>query len=116
MDSRVKLEVESLTLSYGQNRVLKDVSFELHRGEVLGIAGLMGAGRTELLETLFGSANQTPTGEVLLDGKRVQFRHPSDAMRAGMALVTEDRKRLGLFSQLSVADNVTICTLRDTVR
>lgn len=95
---------------------LEDISFELHRGEVLGVAGLMGAGRTELLEALFGVSKEAPRGLIELEGRPVHFRHPRQAVRAGLALVTEDRKRLGLFPQLSVRENITVCTLADVAR
>ncbi len=110
----VVLSVEKLSLPWpGHARPwrLKDVSFELRRGEVLGIAGLMGAGRTELLECLFGASEIPPQGRIVLDGQPVSFSHPEESVAAGMALVTEDRKRLGLFSHLTVRDNVTVCTL-----
>ncbi len=110
----VVLEVERLSLPWsGHARQwrLRDVSFKLHAGEIVGIAGLMGAGRTELLESLFGASAERPTGEVRLHGKPVAFRHPAEAMAAGIALVTEDRKRLGLFSHLNVRENITTCTL-----
>ncbi|MBC7819469.1 MAG: sugar ABC transporter ATP-binding protein, partial [Planctomycetaceae bacterium] len=112
--SEVVLNVEKLSLPWpGHARPwrLKDVSFALRRGEVLGIAGLMGAGRTELLECLFGASEIPPQGRIVLDGQPVSFLHPEESVAAGMALVTEDRKRLGLFSHLTVRDNVTICTL-----
>lgn len=113
----VVLKVEGLSLPYPPGHArkwrLKDIHFELRRGEVLGIAGLMGAGRTELLETLFGVTSEKPAGKILLDGKEVRFRHPREAVAAGMGLVTEDRKRLGLFPQMAVRDNITVCTLRD---
>jgi ABC-type sugar transport system ATPase subunit len=83
---------------------------------VLGIAGLMGAGRTELLECLFGSSRLPPTGEILLNGRPIVFRHPADALAAGVALVTEDRKRLGLFDQLNVGQNITLGNLGETLR
>ncbi len=92
---------------------LKDVSFTLRRGEILGIAGLMGAGRTELLECLFGAASPPPQGEIVLEGQPVRFAHPAEAKAAGVALVTEDRKRLGLFSHFDVGQNITLCTLRE---
>lgn len=92
---------------------LRDVSFELRRGEILGIAGLMGAGRTELLECLFGAASEPPSGRIELEGRPARFAHPAAARRAGVALVTEDRKRLGIFAQLDVGRNITICTLRE---
>jgi ribose transport system ATP-binding protein len=110
----VVLEVRNLSLPWpGHARAwrLKDVGFSLRRGEIVGIAGLMGAGRTELLECLFGSSADPPQGQILLEGRRVAFRHPAEARRAGIALVTEDRKRLGLFSQMTVGENITICTL-----
>ena len=116
----VVLTVDGLSLPYPPGHArkwrLKDVSFELRRGEVLGIAGLMGAGRTELLESLFGVTEQRPAGRVLLDGQPVDFRHPREAVQAGLALVTEDRKRLGLFPQLTVRDNITVCTLGETTQ
>ena len=110
----VVLAVENLTLPWpGHARTwrLHEVSFELRRGEVLGIAGLMGAGRTELLECLFGASGLLPTGSVRLDGRSVRFEHPREALQAGLALVTEDRKRLGLFAQMDVGENVTVCSL-----
>ncbi len=116
----VVLTVDGLSLPYPPGHArkwrLKDVSFELRRGEVLGIAGLMGAGRTELLESLFGVTEQRPAGRILLDGQPVDFRHPREAVQAGLALVTEDRKRLGLFPQLTVRDNITVCTLGETTQ
>ncbi len=114
----VVLDVQSLYLPWtGHARQwrLSDISFSLRRGEVLGIAGLMGAGRTELLESLFGTSPEPPDGTILLDGQRVCFGHPAEATRAGMALVTEDRKRLGLFSHMTVRDNITICTLQEAL-
>ncbi|WP_422927386.1 sugar ABC transporter ATP-binding protein [Singulisphaera sp. PoT] len=87
---------------------LKDVTFQVRAGEVLGVAGLLGAGRTELLEALFGASEKTPAGEILLNDQRVRFRNPGAAIEAGVALVTEDRKNLGLFDQMSVAENITI--------
>ena len=112
----VVLEVKNLSLPWrGHARQwrLRDINFQLRRGEILGIAGLMGAGRTELLECLFGATTEPPTGSIVLNGERVRFRHPSDARRAGIGLVTEDRKRLGLFSQMTVGENITMCTLHD---
>jgi len=113
------LELRGLTLPWpGHPRGyrLKDVSLELRAGEVLGVAGLMGAGRTELLETIFGAAESTWTGEILLHGQAVRFAHPAEACAAGIAMVTEDRKRLGLFPDLDVAANVSLCSLGEAVR
>jgi ribose transport system ATP-binding protein len=115
----VLLRVENLSLpwpGHARGWRLKDVSLELRRGEVLGIAGLMGAGRTELLECLFGATTERPTGRIELLGQTVNFRHPREACRAGIALVTEDRKRLGLFAAMNVGENISICTLDQTGR
>lgn len=115
-DASVVLETRKLSLQWpGHSRGwrLQNINLKLRRGEILGIAGLMGAGRTELLECLFGASDLPPQGEILLDGKRRQFRNPSEAMAAGIALVTEDRKRLGLFAHMSVRENITICSLND---
>jgi ABC-type sugar transport system ATPase subunit len=111
----VVLEVEDLSLPWtGHARQwrLRNISFQLRRGEIVGIAGLMGAGRTELLECLFGSSPELPYGRILLDGRDIHFTHPEEACAAGIALVTEDRKRLGVFTNLDVGENITLCTLR----
>jgi ABC-type sugar transport system ATPase subunit len=111
----VVLEVRNLCLPWpGHARAwrLQNISFTLRRGEILGIAGLMGAGRTELLECLFGASPEPPNGTILLEGREVRLTHPWEARAAGVALVTEDRKRLGLFANLSVGENVSICTLQ----
>jgi ribose transport system ATP-binding protein len=113
------LEVRDLSLpwpGHARGWRLRNVNFRLRRGEILGLAGLMGAGRTELLECLFGSSTDAPQGQVLLEGRPVRFRHPAAAMRAGIALVTEDRKRLGIFANLDVGQNISVCTLADVTR
>jgi ABC-type sugar transport system ATPase subunit len=76
----------------------------------------MGAGRTELLEVLFGAGDDTWTGSIELRGRPVRFRHPHEACEARVAMVTEDRKRLGLFPDLDVAGNVSLCALREALR
>lgn len=106
-------EIGEVVLSVkGLNRgaVVKDVSFDLRRGEILGLAGLMGAGRTEVLETIFG-IEKADSGEVVLNGKTLRIKQPSDAIRAGMALLTEDRKLNGIMGVLSVRDNITAAAL-----
>jgi ABC-type sugar transport system ATPase subunit len=110
----VVLEVRGLSLpwtGHARGWRLRDINFQLRRGEIVGIAGLMGAGRTELLECLFGANSEPLLGEILLEGRTVRFAHPAEAMRAGIALVTEDRKRLGIFSEMTVGENITICAL-----
>lgn len=112
------LEVQNLSLPWpGHAREwrLKDISFSLKKGEVVGFAGLMGAGRTELLECLFGASEEVPQGTILLNSEEVAFSHPSEAKGAGIAMVTEDRKRLGLFQQMTVRENITMCTLSEMV-
>ncbi len=113
----VVLQVERLSLPWpGHARQwrLKDISFELRRGEVLGIAGLMGAGRTELLECLFGTSPHPPQGRITLAGEALSLTHPAEAMSVGLAMVTEDRKRLGLFGHMNVRENITVCTLDES--
>ncbi|MGC4002619.1 MAG: sugar ABC transporter ATP-binding protein [Pirellulales bacterium] len=112
----IVLETRNLSLAWpGHARGwrLKSIDLTLRKGEILGVAGLMGAGRTELLESLFGASPLPPTGEILLDGVPRRFRHEADAKAAGMALVTEDRKRLGLFAQMTVRENITLCALSE---
>ncbi len=91
--------------------MLKDISFNLRRSEVLGISGLVGAGRTELGKTLFGVYGHT--GEVLIDGSQINVKSPGDAIKAGIVYLTEDRKEEGLFSDKSVAYNMTLAKLKD---
>ena len=86
---------------------LRDVSFTLHRGEILGLAGLLGAGRTELARVICG-ADVAESGRVLLDGRPLRLRAPSDAIRAGVGLVPEDRKRHGFVPGQSVAANIAL--------
>ncbi|GKH52365.1 monosaccharide-transporting ATPase [Eubacteriales bacterium] len=89
------------------NRYLKDVSFDLKRGEVLGFAGLVGAGRTELAYAIFG-IDPLDSGELILDGKKVVHKSPQDSIRNGVVLVPEDRKQYGLVTSLSVKFNLTL--------
>lgn len=115
------LSVRGLTLCDPQNpsrRALDRIDFDLHAGEVLGVAGLMGAGRTALLSTLFGTARRPAEGTIALGGAepRLPFRSPREAIAAGLALVGEDRKRTGIVSAGSVRDNLTLATLRRFAR
>ncbi len=105
------LDVENLSLKSppGSGRPnLSDISFSVHAGEVLGVAGLLGAGRTELLEAIFGASPFHPSGTIRLEGKPVRFTHPDQAIKAGIAMTTEDRKTLGLFEGMTVAENITL--------
>jgi len=94
----------------------EDVTFEAYKGEILGIAGLMGAGRTELVMSLFGVWGERVRGEVRLGGKPVRVRGADDAIRAGFALVSEDRKRYGLVLGMDVKENSTLASLRAIAR
>ncbi|CAI2470160.1 Ribose import ATP-binding protein RbsA [Serratia ficaria] len=107
---RVMLEVDRLSRG-GQYR---DVSFRLHQGEVLGLCGLLGSGRTELALSLFGMT-RPDSGKVYLDSKPVRFRSHEDAIKSGIGYVSEDRLTLGLVLQQSVADNAVL-TILDQLR
>ena len=103
---RTLLEVEKLSRA-GQYR---DISFCLHEGEVLGLCGLLGSGRTELALSLFGMT-RPDSGKIWLDSKPVRFRSHEDAIKAGIGYVSEDRLTLGLVQQQSVADNMVLSIL-----
>jgi len=90
--------------------LLKDISFTLHRGEVLGIAGLLGAGRTELARAIFG-VDRITTGSIYLDGKLQRIRSPRAAINSGIGFLTEDRKTQGLVLPLSVKDNLCLSSV-----
>src|SRR5688500_202954 len=103
---RVRLSVKRLSLDHA----FSDVSFDVRAGEILGIAGLVGSKRTEVAETLFGLRRAT-SGEILIDGVRVDIDSPATAIDRGMALLTEDRKASGLFLPLRVYENMEITAL-----
>jgi D-xylose transport system ATP-binding protein len=109
------LEVRNLEVDHpylpGEKRV-KQASFSAYRGEILGISGLMGAGRTELVSAIFGACPGATHGDVLIDGNKVDIRSPSDAIGHGIALLTEDRKAQGLFLDQSIVFNTTISSLQ----
>ena len=102
----VLLEVKNLN-----TEMLRDVSFTLRRGEVLGFAGLVGAGRTEVMRAIFG-ADPITSGDIILRGEKVEFKSPRDAIEAGIALCPEDRKEQGLVLGRSIADNITMPVLK----
>ncbi|MBK5201186.1 MAG: sugar ABC transporter ATP-binding protein [Spirochaetaceae bacterium] len=99
------LEVKNLT----KHGLFKNISFTVHSGEVLGFAGLMGAGRTEIMKTVFGSF-KADNGEIILDGKRINTKHycPGDAKNAGIGYIPEDRKEEGLMIEKSIKGNIGI--------
>jgi ABC-type sugar transport system ATPase subunit len=90
---------------FSHQNVFENISFGLHRGEVLGLAGLVGAGRTELARSIFG-IRPKDRGRILLEGKMIEIKSPSDAIEGGLAYLTEDRKGQGLFLDMSVSDNL----------
>jgi ribose transport system ATP-binding protein len=106
------LSVRDLSLEVsrrqGKKQVLAGVSFDLHRGEVLGIGGLLGAGRTEILETIFGSAEGRRSGRIAVSGADVEIGSPIAAQKLGIALVPEDRKARGLHLAAPIRDNVAL--------
>lgn len=93
--------------------IVRDVSFDLYAGEIIGLAGLMGAGRTELVRAIFG-AEPVTAGEILLEGKPMRIRTPMDAIRSGIVLGPEDRKKEGLCTELSIRENIGLANL-DTI-
>ncbi|WZL81244.1 sugar ABC transporter ATP-binding protein [Vallitaleaceae bacterium 9-2] len=104
--SDIILEVKNLT----RGKKVKDVSFQLRRGEILGFAGLMGAGRTEVARCLFG-ADAKDSGDIFIKGKKVNIRSPKDAVANGIGYLSEDRKRYGLVLGLDVNTNIAMATM-----
>ena len=102
----VVLKVEHLNAG----KMVQDVSFELHKGEVLGFSGLMGAGRTETMRALFG-ADPIDSGDIYVNGKKVTIKSPQDAVKNGIGYLSEDRKRFGIVVQKTVAENTTMADL-----
>lgn len=103
----VALEVKGLT----RGKEFQDISLLVRHGEVVGMAGLIGAGRTETVEAIFGAA-RAASGTIRIEGKEFRIGSPQDAIRHGIALITEDRKRTGLAPNLSIAKNITLADLR----
>jgi ABC-type sugar transport system ATPase subunit len=94
---------------------VKNVSFEVRSGEILGFAGLVGAGRTETMRTIFG-ADKKKAGAIYLNGKKLDIKFPEDAIAQGIALCPEDRKDQGIFAIRAVKDNISVVKLRDILR
>lgn len=105
---KVALEVENLTAQYS---LLQDVSFQVKRGEIVGLAGLDGSGRTETLENIFGVATRK-SGTIKLDGKVVNNKNARESIKNGFALLTEERRATGIFGILSIRENTVISSLK----
>ncbi|MGM9644665.1 MAG: sugar ABC transporter ATP-binding protein [Eubacteriales bacterium] len=105
-DAEVVLEVKNLC----SGKTIKDVSFTLRRGEILGLSGLMGAGRTEVARAIFG-ADPFDSGEIYVKGKKVHIKSPADAVKHSIGYLSEDRKRYGLMLLKSVAENTAIASM-----
>jgi len=109
------LEVKNLSVFDAENpgkKLVNNVSFSVKKGEVLGISGLMGAGRSELLMALFAAWNGRISGEIFVEGKKVEIDCPSKAIEHGIGFVTEDRKRFGLLLDQTLLDNLTLAGLK----
>ncbi|HKZ65600.1 MAG TPA: sugar ABC transporter ATP-binding protein [Chitinophagaceae bacterium] len=107
--SHVQEEI-SLSVKNLSGKKFNDISFHLHRGEILGVAGLIGAGRTEIARAIFG-IDKINSGEVVVRNKLLHFTHPSEAIQNGLAYVPEERKNLGLFLEMSIKDNIIVAQL-----
>ena len=113
------LSVRDMCLSHPRRRddyVVDHISFNVKAGEVLGLFGLMGAGRTELLETIFGLHPKESSGELFLDSRRIEVNSPIEAIKSGIGFITEDRKHEGLVLQMSVASSIGLASLERTER
>ena len=106
-----RLKVENLSRA----GVLRDISFELGSGEILGVAGLAGAGRTELVRALMGM-DKVDAGQLYLDGRKVKISHPRTAYKLGLAMVPEDRKQLGILGEFSIEKNISLSRLSTVAR
>ena len=107
-DAPIVLKVEHLNAG----KMVQDVSFELHKGEILGFSGLMGAGRTETARALFG-ADPKESGDIYVNGKKVDIKSPMDAVKCGIGYLSEDRKRYGIVVAKSVAENSTMASMEN---
>ncbi|MBU9738376.1 sugar ABC transporter ATP-binding protein [Diplocloster agilis] len=105
-DAPVVLSVKNLNAG----KMVKDVSFDLRKGEILGFSGLMGAGRTETARAIFG-ADKIDSGEIFVNGEKVVIKSPQDAVNAGIGYLSEDRKRYGIIVEKTVAENTTMASL-----
>jgi ribose transport system ATP-binding protein len=108
--SRVLLKVDRIS-----NKVLQNISFEIKEGEILGLAGLIGSGRSEIARAIFG-ADRISSGKILVEGKEISLRSPAEVIASGIYMIPENRKEQGLFLNASSADNMLISTLETRSR
>lgn len=110
--------VENLTVPHptikGKN-IVENISFSLRRGEILGIGGLVGAGRSETLGAIFGQITKGVTKKVFIENKEITINSPSDAINAGIGFITEERKRTGIIWMLGIRENMSVASLKDLV-
>ena len=104
------LQLQNISKYFGSVAANKNIDLTLRKGEILGLAGLLGAGRTETARIIFGC--DTPdSGEIYVEGNQVRIKSPEDAIRAGLAFCTENRREEGIFPDVSVQNNLTLCSL-----
>jgi len=111
-----RIQIKNLTLKFNNKLKLKNISFYASVSEVVGIYGLMGSGRTELLETIFGLHSKNSSGEIIIDNQIASIQNPFDAINYGIALIPEDRKKDGLFLEMDICENINIGSIKNTLK
>ena len=107
----IALEVKNYSSAYGNS--FKDINFSVRKGEIFGVGGLVGAQRTELMESIFG-LRPIESGEIYIDGKKIEIKKPIDAIKNGIALLTEERRKTGIYPSLDITENTVV--VNETVR
>ena len=113
------LRVEGLSVPHryaSRKKILDDISFSVRRGEILGVAGLVGSGRSELLGAIFSERTEGVTGRIYVEGQAVEFASPRDAKHGGLGFVTEDRKKSGLVWTMDIAKNISLASMKQILR
>jgi len=111
----VIMEVKNLSVphpSVPNRKIIDNISISLRKGEILGIAGLVGSGRSEMVNAIYGKQPKS-SGDIFINGKKVIIKNPKDAIKNGMALITEDRKKDGIISDMSILENITLPSLKE---
>jgi D-xylose transport system ATP-binding protein len=109
--NEVVLKVENITVYNGDKKIINNASFDLKKSEILGITGLMGSGRTELVSSIFGSFRGKINGEVYYTNQKIGIKSPEEAIKKGFAFISEDRRNQGIIPTMSVGENITISKL-----